>query len=85
MTKMARNLVESKIFGSGDGVCYMPLSSGSPEYLPAVCLNVPAFPSLLFQSDFTQRLSQPSFHIRSRRKILRMQEGTTELSNNFVV
>eukprot|EP00268_Persea_americana_P060472 TRINITY_DN753_c0_g1_i10.p1 TRINITY_DN753_c0_g1~~TRINITY_DN753_c0_g1_i10.p1 ORF type:complete len:113 (+),score=20.91 TRINITY_DN753_c0_g1_i10:147-485(+) len=42
------------------------LSSGSQHHFPAVCLNDPAFPSLLFQSDLTQRLSHPSSNLSSK-------------------
>lgn len=38
----------------------IPLSSGSALHFPAVCLKVPAFPSLLFQSDSTHLLFHPS-------------------------
>jgi hypothetical protein len=34
-----------------------PLSSGSPEYFHAVCLNEPAFPLLFFQAGFTSQTS----------------------------
>lgn len=38
----------------------MPLSaSSSPNHLPAVQVNLPALPSLFFQLDSCQRLSQP--------------------------
>lgn len=62
-TQQIKQTVESKNKSE-----IIPLSSGSPDHFPAVCLKEPAFPSLFFQSDLTQRLCHPSLFSNKKSK-----------------